>query len=119
MRHTPEEKARYAKILADMLNQKLTIQCITCGHTFLDMKFNEYFSLNINPQQSTKWYNQVVLHFCENPSHTIIGNTNQNGQRITNFTEQLTYQLAINNLPIEQLQQVALEKQTETENNPI
>lgn len=107
--------------LANVLKENLTIKCLTCNELFLDMPYGDYIALlNGDYNTTTKWYNKVVLHFCNNPDHLIMSNRHPTGlTEAFNFTEALLTQLSDNNIPVNDLLIVAQEKEKEEENKQI
>jgi hypothetical protein len=109
------------QILNKLMNDKIIVGCVTCNTFFLNMKWKDYIPLLGGDYQTpTKWYNKVVLHYCQNPTHTILSNRNQQGfNQSFNFSDFLMQQCEDNNLPLTELVKVALEMETKLERMPI
>jgi hypothetical protein len=112
------------KLQKELLNQKLIVGCLTCKEIFVNMTWKDYLPLLKGDYSTpTKWYNQVILHYCVNPTHEIWSNRtilqNKALNQAFNFTENLDNQLTWNNLSVSDLLKVALEKQQEVKDAPI
>jgi hypothetical protein len=83
------------KTLGTVLEENIVVACTSCNEVFLNMKYKDYMKLlNGDLKTPTKWYNKVVLHFCENPQHEILSNQSPSGiNQVFNFTQNLRGQL--------------------------
>jgi len=65
------------KITEEMLESlgdlQVIIKCETCGMVFLDIPYNTFLKLH-DPIGKDKYYPEVVLHWCHNPTHIITSN---------------------------------------------
>lgn len=115
------DKKEVIHLVSDLLTPNISVACITCGQVFLDMPYGKYIALLNNDYFTpTKWYNKVVLHFCDNPSHEILSNKHPSGlTQQFDFTHTLLWQLSDNRITIADLKNVALIEQTKVENLPV
>ena len=108
----------------ELLSKHIVVACITCQKIFLNKSWKEYLQLLHGDYFTpTKWYNEVVLHYCESPTHEIISNrTILQGVSINqpfDFTKKLKQELEINHCPIAELYKVALIEKEKTKDNLV
>jgi hypothetical protein len=116
-----QKKTVYTKLFGTIMNENITVGCVTCHTLFLNMKWRDYLPLlHGDYNTSTKWYNKVVLHYCENPTHIILSNRSRTGiNQMFDFTKALLEQCQANWLPLYELHKVALEMEKKVEGLPI
>lgn len=112
------DKKELINLVSDLLTPNISVACITCGQVFLNIPYGEYIALLNNDYFTpTKWYNKVVLHFCDNPSHEILSNKHPSGlTQQFDFTHTFIRQLSDNGITINDLRNVALIEQQKVEN---
>jgi hypothetical protein len=108
----------YTKLMSD----KIMVACTTCGIIFLDKQWREYLPLlNGDYSTPTRWYNSVVIHFCENPSHIIMSNRDLLGYNTPiNFSEAFTANLAPHtNVTLKELYDEAISRKNQVMELPV
>lgn len=112
------------KLQTELINQRIIVHCLTCNTSFLNMSWKEYLPIiNGDFTTPTKWYNEVALHYCNNPTHEILSNKTFLQDKAVNneynFTTSFNESLSNTGLLIGDLLKVVLEERIKAIKLPI